>query len=106
MGLAFGVCPDDEDGRSERIEAICRSLGLEDEVMRLLGSKRAVAWGDVLSQTQKYLLSLARALIANPEILCIHKPTLVFNEDTSGKVLRMLKKFVRGKGIEQDPGTR
>jgi len=64
------------------------------------------AWNAVLSQTEKHLLCLARALIANPEVLCIHKPTLPFDEKTSNIVLRVLQEYVTNKGIDQDTETR
>merc|ERR1711871_920487 len=56
--------------------------------------------------TQKRFLHLARALIANPEILCIHKPTLPFDSPGVKKVIMMLGRFVREKGVWQDDSER
>merc|ERR1712205_206783 len=59
-------------------------------------------WGETLSHTQQQLLSLARALIANPEFLVAHKPTLGFDHACRMIVLQALKDFVRKRGLEQD----
>jgi len=66
----------------------------------------ALSWNGVLSQTERHLLCLARSLIANPEVLCIHKPTLAFDEQTSKTVMEVLKEYVTEKGIFQDVKTR
>merc|ERR1711972_1043582 len=63
-------------------------------------------WVEVLSYTQKCLLCLARALVANPELMCIHKPTMAYDEQTSETVVRILKEWCAHKGLEQDPTTR
>merc|ERR1712217_804701 len=73
--------------------------------MGLLASQERLKWSEVLSQTQKALFNLARAMIANFEVLCIHKPTLVFDAITSNLVLGLLRDYVRHKGIAQDEST-
>eukprot|EP00928_Gymnodinium_smaydae_P043366 TRINITY_DN2906_c0_g3_i1.p1 TRINITY_DN2906_c0_g3~~TRINITY_DN2906_c0_g3_i1.p1 ORF type:complete len:866 (+),score=111.61 TRINITY_DN2906_c0_g3_i1:138-2735(+) len=100
--LTFGTAQHG-DRFPRRVEAICKGLGLGSEVLCHLSTKRSQNWGVVLSQTQKHLLTLARALISNPEILCLHKPTLAFDEATSIRVLRVLKEFVRQKGLYHPP---
>merc|ERR1711879_839348 len=47
--------------------------------------------------------NLARALIANPEVLCLHKPTQPYDDVTSRKILTLMCDFVTNKGIDQDP---
>lgn len=107
--LIFGVNPGDPDGSLERVQAICDKLGVSDEVKQYVrmgpdGERRM--WLDVLSHSQKCLCMIARALAANPELLCIHKPTMAFDETTSKRVLRLLREFVEAKGVEQDASTR
>jgi len=106
QNLTLGVAVGDSDGDMERVNTICERLGLARTVRNYVISQEVFAWGEMLSQTQRHLLSLARALVANPELLCIHKPTLVFDEITSVMVLELLKEFVMKKGIEQNPGTK
>ena len=40
------------------------------------------------------LLNLARALVANPEILVIHKPTLGFDDDLADNTIQVLREYV------------
>jgi len=65
-----------------------------------------LAWMDVPSQSQRCLLGLARALIMNPELMCMHKPTCSLDEETSTVVMDALKAFVQNKGLVQDEHTK
>ena len=81
--LTFGVAHVDEDARPDRVISVCTKLGFTDSVWSLVrqGSDGAEStWAEVLSHTQQSLCSLARAVISNPEVLCVHKPTMAFNE--------------------------
>lgn len=104
--LLFGVSPDDPDGSDERIKKICMELGLPEHVLQLLETDEVHDWDEMLSQTECQILSLARALIANPEVLCIHKPAMVFHEDASKHIFQLLRDFVDQKGIYQDTSTK
>eukprot|EP00747_Dinoflagellata_sp_TGD_P140483 gnl/TRDRNA2_/TRDRNA2_176012_c0_seq1.p1 gnl/TRDRNA2_/TRDRNA2_176012_c0~~gnl/TRDRNA2_/TRDRNA2_176012_c0_seq1.p1 ORF type:complete len:156 (-),score=21.26 gnl/TRDRNA2_/TRDRNA2_176012_c0_seq1:114-581(-) len=106
--LTFGVThTGDFDGCEDRVLSICSKLGLSDCVIELLqhGSQHR-RWLDVLSHTSKALCMIARALIANPEVLCIHKPTIAFDEKVTMQVVRILLEFVQGKGVAVDLKTR
>jgi len=128
--MLFGTSVTDPDARISRVLSIAKKLGIGDNVLEYLSSKpehslftpkgtlltieqsastskpdQKHAWNAVLSQTEKHLLCLARALIANPEVLCIHKPTLAFDEKTSNIVLEVLQEYVTDKGIDQDMET-
>merc|ERR1712100_858174 len=48
------------------------------------------------------------ALIANPEVLCIHRPTRAFDADTPEfrNTLNLLRSFVDEKGVAQNPETK
>lgn len=100
--LSFGVAEGDQDGGMPRVTSICEKLGLLSHVIRHIQEKDSHEWCDVLSTTECQLLSLARALIANPEMLCIHKPTQVFNEEMSLNVTGVLKEFVMTQGLLED----
>jgi len=103
--LTFGVEEGDPDRSLERVTAICRRLLLPYELLEYLQMEEQLAWGEIVSLSQRHLLCIARALIANPDVLAIHKPTLAFDESTSKHVLELLKEFVDKRGIEQDPAT-
>eukprot|EP00441_Pelagodinium_beii_P046865 CAMPEP_0197622862 /NCGR_PEP_ID=MMETSP1338-20131121/2984_1 /TAXON_ID=43686 ORGANISM="Pelagodinium beii, Strain RCC1491" /NCGR_SAMPLE_ID=MMETSP1338 /ASSEMBLY_ACC=CAM_ASM_000754 /LENGTH=930 /DNA_ID=CAMNT_0043192633 /DNA_START=111 /DNA_END=2903 /DNA_ORIENTATION=+ len=91
------------DGSKERALAICKRLGLSEDVMHTIAADNLVCpWREVLSSTECALLHLARALIANPEILCIHKPTLYLNNEYSDLLYSVLKDFVANRGLDMD----
>jgi len=107
--LVFGVNKGDEDGRAERVLAICSRLEFPEDVMHYLTCStdiEHIRWDEVFSQTQKALLCFARALVANPEVMCIHKPTMVYDEESSKVVLSLLKEFRANRGVEEDPAFR
>lgn len=116
--LTFGVTSGDEDANSIRVGLIASRLGVPHHILSLIKQatmtagdlaskrKRHISWGDVLSHTEQCLLSLARALVANPELLCVHKPTMPFDEVQSQKVLRLFREFCDCNGVEMEPKTR
>jgi len=101
--MTFGVRPGDPDANDARIKAIFDTLGLDKSVHKHYDDEQELQWGEVLSNATRHLLSLARAFVANPEVLCVHKPTMPFDEVNSRKVFQVLLDFVRNKGLEQDP---
>merc|ERR1719491_958238 len=109
--LTYGVGKDnDEDGTIERVVGICRMLQISEAVVDYLdkdSSKFDVAadWGDVLNSTERVLLNLARAFVANPEVMVVHKPTAVFDDRTAENTIRCLREFVTQKGLLMDPKT-
>jgi len=104
--LTFGVHEGDDDGKLERVLKICLRLGLPQQIQDCLHNDECkLHWDEVLSLTERHLLSIARALISNPEVLCIHKPTLPFDGSTSLLVLDMLKEFVEERGVFMDRMT-
>lgn len=103
--LLFGVATGDDDGRRDRVVEICTKLGLGEEIVRHTALNDVHVWSDVFSATQCQLMSIATALIANPEVLCIHKPTQYFDAGTAHKVASVFREFVDLKGLEC-PGPR
>lgn len=105
--LCYGVGKDDNvDGSIERVVAVCKLLQVSEKVLKYLDPVNnknlfevKADWGDVLSQTHRCLVSLARALIANPEVLVIHKPTVVFDDVTTENTFMALRTYVREKGV-------
>jgi len=106
QNLVMGVRNEDADADPGRVRRLCEKLGLREEVLRYLETEEALPWARVLSSTQRALLVLARALVANPEVLCVLRPTNMFNEAMSEKVLEVLREFVDQKGVEQEPQQR
>lgn len=100
--LSFGVADGDADGDLARILTICRRLTVDDETLDYIGSDASLPWPDVLSLTQCCLLCTARALISNPEVLVVHKPTQPFDDTTCDVIMGLFREYVVNKGIEQD----
>lgn len=107
--LVFGTNEGDPDREKARVYRICSELSLPDQFLaELKPDTKPLQWGwaDLMSNTQRRLFTLARAMVANPELVCLHKPTMAFDSDTSRAVLEMLQNFVRNKGIGQNAQTR
>jgi len=100
------------DGRLERVKAILSRLLLitptKRNVETQLNSDAVSEWTDKFSEAEKSLLNVSRALISNPNILCIHKPMRVGLESTElvSAVLQAFRDFVDWRGLEQDAASR
>merc|ERR1711948_81693 len=62
-------------------------------------------WNDLLLPWQAHLICLARALIANPEVLILHMPVMLLDEISAKQVLEVLRDMVDSRGVEQNPAT-
>merc|ERR1712032_1454952 len=103
--LTYGLDRSDELGRLDRVNKVCRRLRVSETTMEIIKSDLERNWDEYLSTTQKASLHLARALIASPEVLVIHKPTMFFDDPTADTVMDALQCFVheRGVDVEGDP---
>lgn len=109
--LTYGVHPGHSDGRIERVRRICELLCISSSVMAHINESSSsesqrdkCVWADVLSETQCQLLCLVRAFVANPEVLCLHKPTQPFDDQTTSTVTKLIRRFVDEKGLEENTG--
>jgi len=102
--LTFGVAKSDPDANKDRVKQICRMLGIDDpRILDMIDEDELQpAFNEVLSQAERQQLSLARAFIANTELMCLHKPLVMFTEETREKVLVAFRTYVREKGLVQD----
>eukprot|EP00930_Biecheleria_cincta_P096259 TRINITY_DN88131_c0_g1_i1.p1 TRINITY_DN88131_c0_g1~~TRINITY_DN88131_c0_g1_i1.p1 ORF type:complete len:879 (+),score=147.93 TRINITY_DN88131_c0_g1_i1:104-2740(+) len=103
--VTFGISEGDPDAAPERVKEICRKIGMPDVLMACLDSDEVRPWPQVLSMTTRYMVSLARAFVFNPEVLCIHKPILSFDESIGQRVLGLLRNYVDARGIALDDST-
>lgn len=96
------------DGSLTRVSKILKRLGLitshKKNIERLLLSKSSNWWDD-LAQAECELLNLARALVCNSDLLCIHKPLHVGMEtqELVQAVTQACRNFVDERGLEQEP---
>lgn len=99
--LTFGSLHE-RDSQPKRVWKICKKIGVSDDILNCLNTGDVQHWTQVLSQTQRQLLSIARALVSSPEVLCLHRPCTVFSQETTMHVHEALQDFVRSRGFEQD----
>jgi ABC-type multidrug transport system fused ATPase/permease subunit len=111
--LAFGKQYwKDAEFESLRVIKICKRLGLQPALVRHLEDTRLEflekgraplwkeRWVDSLSSSDAALIHIGRAFIYNPEVLVIHRPTLLLSLPTAEIVLGMLREFVDRRGVE------
>merc|ERR1711941_108507 len=89
--LTLGVEKNHADGNPARVKAICQALSIPNAILDLCQLEHALPWHAYVSKSEAQLLSLARAFIANPELLCLEKPTSYFNKDSSVVFAKYLK---------------
>merc|ERR1719174_2577503 len=104
--LTFGLSAAEKkmSGTVTRVEQICSWLGVDHYVMRMLPSSTKRDWLKTLPHSQLKRLHVARALIANPEVLVMEKPACGFDHPTAERILNLLRKHVmeRGLAVEED----
>lgn len=100
--LLFGYNDAHDAAAKSRVIRICTRLGLSRDVLSKIKSPDALHWSSVLSFSQRALINLARALIANPNVLIIHRPTDYLDEAAQSAIMAVLHEFVEKRGIEQD----
>lgn len=103
--LTFGVDASNPDSSSAHVRLVLERLGVTQRVLYYFEGGHLMPWSEVLSQTECQFLNLARAFVFNPEVLCIDKPLSVFDEAQGQNIMRLLRDFVRSKGVEQNPET-
>lgn len=70
---------------------------MEDEI-RFMGSTDT-PWAQLMTQSQKIKLHIARALVANPEIIVFERTLEGLNEDAASKVFDVIHKHVKERGV-------
>jgi len=108
--LTFGLHQEHLATSRERVQNICKSLGVSKRALEYLDEptdkdrgEAKEKWNVVLSLTDRYLLNLVRALVFDPDVLVVHKPTMPFDERLSKHVLDVMKGWVTERGIHFDP---
>merc|ERR1711972_599178 len=90
-----------------RILAICERLQLGPQVMDWIKNGIHVeVWATLLSTAEMHLLNIARGLIADPDVLCVHYPRSALSESTANHVWWALRDFVTSRGLERDSDPR
>lgn len=104
--LRFGhKSPDSDDCSVERIKQVLEKLGVSAKVLLLLDHENRnemqdpLVWQNALSSSDKQLLHVARALISNPDVICLHTPTRYQSNKVAHRVFTALREFVDQRGL-------
>jgi len=81
-----GICDDNASAREK-----LRQLDITD--------CKDVGWDNSLNHSRKVKLHIARALIANPEVLVLQRALQAFEEDVACEILDVLRKHVKERGL-------
>jgi len=107
--LQFGCAMLRKEEREEeerRALRICERLLLPEDALSVVRNPEISAvWKERLSNSEQALLNLARALVANPEVLVLHKPTSNMDDRLAHNTLQILREFVDNRGVEEDVAT-
>lgn len=95
--LIFGMSKESSGASKERVMEVCTLLDIEANVMDYLDLEED--WAEVLSESQRKLLNIARALINNAEVICLHKPMSKLDPSQPPKVLEVLHGHIASKGL-------
>jgi len=114
---------EDIDGLIERVVKICKRLHIPEDLIALVkqgpnkaetkpgpgdpskgcyGTGEVHDWAETLSSTYKMSFTLVRALVKNPQVLCLHKPLDFFDDALGDVVLQVIQEFCTNKGVEID----
>eukprot|EP00929_Paragymnodinium_shiwhaense_P011924 TRINITY_DN11832_c1_g1_i4.p1 TRINITY_DN11832_c1_g1~~TRINITY_DN11832_c1_g1_i4.p1 ORF type:complete len:290 (-),score=72.52 TRINITY_DN11832_c1_g1_i4:334-1203(-) len=97
--LTLGLSPQEPAADPARVAEVCRMLEIGDDVIALLKSDVVLDWDESLSMSEMVLLSLARSIIIDYELLIIDTPLEHLNDEYSGVVMRALRDFVKLNGL-------
>lgn len=88
-----------KDAADEEIRAAARAAFVEDFVLKLPDGYNTILNEDVsnISQGQKQLITIARAFVANPEILILDEATSSVDSRTEMLIQKAMKKLLKGR---------
>lgn len=83
----------------EKVEAVCKLLGIHNFIMSLPGGYdfNVMERGNTLSQGQRQLLSFARALLYNPSILILDEATSSVDSESEQLIQQAIDKMITGR---------
>eukprot|EP00746_Dinoflagellata_sp_MGD_P005561 gnl/MRDRNA2_/MRDRNA2_110787_c0_seq1.p1 gnl/MRDRNA2_/MRDRNA2_110787_c0~~gnl/MRDRNA2_/MRDRNA2_110787_c0_seq1.p1 ORF type:complete len:929 (-),score=162.28 gnl/MRDRNA2_/MRDRNA2_110787_c0_seq1:115-2901(-) len=101
--LIYGLKPGNQDAAKDRVLEICKILRVPKHLHSLLDTDESddiiCPWDEQLSLSQRAQLNLARAMVNNPNLLVLHKPTLYLNDELTTITFRALRQFVENRGL-------
>lgn len=108
--------PEAGAGQSRRRASTLKSLGMQvaggrrrgntvheedEEMTEFEFSEESGAWLTMLTASEKSKIQLARALVANPEVLVLQRPFIHYNDNAGRNVMKALKRHVKDRGLAE-----
>jgi ATP-binding cassette subfamily B protein len=89
----------DESIPLERVEAVCKALGLHESIMRLPGGYEynVKERGATMSQGQRQIISFARALLYDPAILILDEATSSVDSESEMLIQHAIETMIRDR---------
>jgi len=102
--LLFGAnrsgTPESKAQMKVRALLICQKLCVSAQILDLIDTEAELeVWSEVLSSSQAFLLNLARAFVADPEVLCVNLPHVSLEPRVADEVWSVLQEFVKERGL-------
>merc|ERR1711920_355052 len=98
--LTFGVRKKAE-GDPKRVAKICQLLGCSTTTIDKLRTND-LNWPNTVIPSQLHLLLIARALVANPPVVCFQLPYKGLSLHQGESVIKILKRHVQERGLVED----
>jgi ABC-type multidrug transport system fused ATPase/permease subunit len=105
----------DRVAECDRVLRICRRIGVGKVILSVLEKNKDdfvngiddvdIGWQLALSNSERVLISLARALIYNPEVLVMNRPTQRLPDSASKQVIKLITEYVRNRGVDLPADT-
>lgn len=89
----------DETIKPDMVESASRIVGIHNAISLLPDGYQTIYAPDLFSQGQQQLLSIARAIAAQPEILLLDEITANLDADTEQTVLAALRKAAKNRTV-------
>lgn len=74
----------------------------DEEHIEVEAEERYQSWFSQLSGSEKWRFQLARAFVADPHVLIVHRPVDELDRDLKEVILSLLREFVDQRGLEID----
>eukprot|EP00929_Paragymnodinium_shiwhaense_P011267 TRINITY_DN11679_c0_g1_i2.p1 TRINITY_DN11679_c0_g1~~TRINITY_DN11679_c0_g1_i2.p1 ORF type:complete len:865 (+),score=85.20 TRINITY_DN11679_c0_g1_i2:91-2685(+) len=99
----LGSLSDPSDGESSQDEMQCAQCPCYAEHIHV--NEPDMTWAEALSYTIVVKINLARAFILNSEVLVLHRPFHHYDDHTSRRVMRVIRKHMQNRGLGLSPET-
>ncbi len=105
--LNFSVIMESNDeqlNNKDRAGKILQMVGANKRLMEEFNSEVTLDWATVLTSSEQKTMSVARALVNNPHLLCMSRPTCLLHAHQAKLVFEALRAHVDQSGLFMQGG--